>query len=188
MTTAQSTSNARTTVDLAGTLVGRWDLDPQRSEVKFRVPSIWGLVTVKGHFETFRGRLDLSAEPAIYLTIEAASVQTRNRRRDAHLRSATFFDAENHPMVRFVSDQVVVVGSALQIHGRLFARGASVPLELEAQMGSHHDNELTIDAATRVRHRELGMTFSPLGSVGAESDLQVSARLIRRPQPDALRA
>ncbi|MGH2882379.1 MAG: YceI family protein, partial [Solirubrobacteraceae bacterium] len=85
------------------TLSGGWQLDPHRSSVEFRTRHFWGLITVKGHFDDYHGQLDLSANPAIELSIDAASVQTGNRKRDRHLRSADFFDAENHPQVRFIS-------------------------------------------------------------------------------------
>ena len=85
---------------------GRWRLDPSRSRVEFRVRHLWGLSTVRRHFDDYHGQLDLSAYPALELTIEAASVQTGNRRRDRHLRSAAFFDAEHHPWVQFRADSL----------------------------------------------------------------------------------
>jgi polyisoprenoid-binding protein YceI len=155
----------------------RWQLDPQRSSVEFRVGLFWGLGSVKGHFDDYRGRLDLSAEPAIELTIDAASVQTGNRRRDAHLRSTDFFDAEHHPRVRFVADSVDQHGETLKVRGQLSAGGRSIPLELDAQV-HHVDGELEIEAATNAPHRELGMTFSPIGIIPARSELSVKGRLI----------
>jgi hypothetical protein len=76
----------------------------------------------------------LSARPAIELTIDAASLQTGNRRRDRHLRSADFFDVENHPRVQFVSDSVDLQGETLKVRGRLAARGRSFPVVLDAQV------------------------------------------------------
>ena len=88
------------------TISGSWQLDPKRSSVEFRVRNFWGLATVKGHFDEYEGQLDLSSRPAIELTIDAASVQTGNDKRDRHLRSADFFDAEHHPGVQFRSESV----------------------------------------------------------------------------------
>jgi len=85
-------------------LAGVWRLDPTRSNVEFRVGHFWGLVKVSGRFDGYHGTLDLSADPAVELTIDASSVQTGNDKRDRHLRSADFFDVEEHPYVRFVSD------------------------------------------------------------------------------------
>ena len=159
------------------TLAGRWELDPQRSSVEFQTGHFWGLSKVKGHFDQYEGRLDMSADPAIELTINPASVQTGNRKRDEHLRSADFFDAENQPEVRFASDSVVLQGDTLRVRGSLFARDQSIPLELDVrvhQAGGH----LEIEAVTTARHRELGMTWSPLGMISPRSELVVNGCLV----------
>jgi polyisoprenoid-binding protein YceI len=155
---------------------GRWRLNPRRSSVEFRVGHIWGLLTVKGRFDDFEGRLDLSSDPAIELTIAAACVQTGNRKRDKHLRSPDFFDAEHHPTVQFVSESAVVRGETLKVRGRLFARDRSIPLELDAQFRAV-DGELAVEASTRADHRELGMTWSPLKMIRPRSELLVTGYL-----------
>lgn len=89
---------------------GRWRLDPTRSRVEFHVRHFYGLMTVKGRFDRFEGTLDLDAAPTIELTIDADSLDTKNRQRDKHLRSADFFDVTNHPQVRFASDSATLDG------------------------------------------------------------------------------
>ena len=89
---------------------GRWRIDPARSRVEFHTRTLCGLATVKGRFERYDGSLDLRQSPAIELAIDAASLTTKNSFRDRHLRSAAFFDVENHPEVRFVSDSVKLEG------------------------------------------------------------------------------
>jgi polyisoprenoid-binding protein YceI len=157
---------------------GVWRLDPDRSSVEFHVPNFWGLMTVKGRFGGFDGRLDLSAEPAIELTIDAGSLETKNRRRDKHLRSAEFFDVESHPQVRFESDSATLAGEKLRVRGPLRAAGEHVPLEIDATL-HEVDGQLEIDASAVTDQRELGMTFSPLGSVRAPTRLIVRGRLVR---------
>jgi polyisoprenoid-binding protein YceI len=159
------------------TLDGHWRLDPHRSTVEFRAGHFWGLATVKGHFDEYEGRLDLNGGPAIELTIDAASVQTGNRKRDEHLRSADFFDAEQHPRVRFVSDSVALDGDTLKVRGRLSARDHSIPLELDAR-ARRVDGELEIEAATSAPHHDLGMTWSPLRMIPPRSQLRVSGYLV----------
>ena len=159
------------------TITGSWHLDPDRSSVEFRVGGFWGLARVKGHFGDYRGKLDLSADPAIELTIDAASVDTGNDKRDEHLRSGDFFDAENHPRVQFESRSVQPQGDTLKVHGRLSARDRSIPVDLDAHV-REVDGELEIEAATIVPHRELGMTWSPLRIIGPRSKLSVKAHLI----------
>lgn len=159
-----------------GLISGSWQLDPQRSSIEFRAGHFWGLATVKGHFDRYRGHLNLSADTAIELTIDAASLQTGNRRRDQHLRSGDFFNAENHPRVQFLSDAVDLHGDTLKVHGRLSARGRSIPVELDARV-RRVDDELDIEAATTTPHQELGMTWSPLGMIRPRSELFVKAYL-----------
>lgn len=162
---------------------GRWELASERSKVGFRVRLPWGIATVTGHFDELSGKLDLSATPAGTLTIMAASVQTGNRRRDEHLRSSDFFDAERHPEVRFISDSAAEEGDTLKVSGRLFARGQSIPLSLVARI-RYVGGELALEARTTVSHRELGMTWSPFGLIPPRSELFLNARLIpARPTP-----
>jgi polyisoprenoid-binding protein YceI len=159
------------------TLAGRWRLDPQRSTVEFRVGHFWGLLTVRGHFEVYDGRVDLSADPAIELTIDAASVQTGNRKRDEHLRSADFFDVASQPRVQFTSDSAVLQGETLRVHGHLLARDRSIPLQLDARI-HRAGGELKIEATTRARHHELGLTWSPLRMIRPDSELRVAGYLV----------
>jgi polyisoprenoid-binding protein YceI len=163
---------------LAELATGAWRLDPARSSVEFHVPHFWGLITVKGHFERYEGTLDLQSQPAVQLTIEADSLNTGNRRRDQHLRSADFFDVERHPQVQFVSDSAVLNGDTLKVLGRLHAAGKSIPLELDATVQAV-DGQLQIEAVTHAVHRELGMTWSPLGMARPYSKLIVKGRLQR---------
>src|SRR4051812_20175154 len=62
----------------------RWRLDTARSEVAFQTGNFWGLTAVKGNFDRYFGILDLAATQPIELTIDADSVDTKNRRRDKH--------------------------------------------------------------------------------------------------------
>jgi polyisoprenoid-binding protein YceI len=159
-------------------ITGSWRADPHRSSVEFRVRAMWGLVTVEGHFDDYHGELNLSADPAIELTINAASLQTGNRRRDEHLRSDDFFDVEQNPQVRFSSDSVNLQSETLKVRGHLTARGRSLPLELEARV-REIDGELELDATTAASHRELGMDWNPLRTISRRSKLSVRAHLIR---------
>ena len=79
--------------------------------------------------------------------------------------------------MRFASDSVVPQGNGLKVRGRLFACDQSIPLELEAQVRRVH-GALEIEAATSAPHRELGMTWSPLGMIPARSELVVKGYLV----------
>jgi polyisoprenoid-binding protein YceI len=155
----------------------RWRIDPARSTVEFQVPHFWGLKTVKGQFGRYEGTLDLSAEPAVELRIDAASLATKRTARDKHLRSADFFDVEEHPQVRFESDHAELDGERLNVYGRLHAAGKKIPLNVAATLRPLAD-ELELAATTCADQRRLGMTWSPLGMTRAPSKLIIRGRLI----------
>lgn len=173
-----STDTRTASPDIQPILQGCWRIDPARSRVEFRTPTLWGLATVTGHFEHYAGSLDLQRSPAIELTVDATSLNTSNRLRDRHLRSADFFDADNHPEVRFASDTVTVEGKRLRIRGRLDAAASSLPIELEAELGLIGD-EVAIEARTSVNHLALGMSRGMLGMIRPPSELIVQGRLVR---------
>lgn len=160
-----------------------WRLDPARSSVEFHVRHFYGLVTVKGRFERFEGTLDLRSTPAVQLTIQADSLDTKHKKRDQHLRSADFFDVAEHPQVQFVSDSATLDGERLTVHGTLSAAGKTIPMHLDATVRPVGD-ELDVAAVTDADHRALGMTWSPLGILRAPSKLLVRGRLVRQSDDD----
>jgi polyisoprenoid-binding protein YceI len=175
MTTMHSAEDSR---QLAGT---RWRLDPSGSSAEFRVPSLWGLTSDTGRFGRLDGWLEVDDdhEWRMELTLDAASLDTGNRRRDRHLSSAAFFDVERHPEVRFRASTVTDHGDGrLHVEGELEAAGGRARLQVEVAV-EHADGRLDLDAAATVDQRELGMTFSPLGMIRTPTALNVQARLRR---------
>jgi polyisoprenoid-binding protein YceI len=160
----------------------RWRIDPARSQVEFRTPTFWGLMTVKGHFERYDGTLDLREQPAIELTIEAASLDTNNKMRDKHLRSSDFFDIANHAQVRFVSDSARLDKERLTVRGHLYAAGKSMPLDLDATL-RRVDGELEVDATASADQFALGMSHGMLGMIRTPSELSVRGRLLSADGP-----
>jgi polyisoprenoid-binding protein YceI len=155
-----------------------WRLDPARSSVEFAVPGNWGLSKVKGCFHRYHGTLDLGRDPAIELAIDAHSIDTKNARRDKHLRSAAFFDADAHPHVRFVSDSATLDGEQLTVTGGLSAANRSEPLHLVATL-RRVGVELELDASAEIDQRRLGMTYTMLGAIRTPTRLTVRGRLVR---------
>src|SRR3954466_12330666 len=114
-TTMKSTSTPGAATRLTD---GSWRLDPTRSSVVFHVRHFYGLMTVKGEFADYDGTLDLAATPAVELTIQAASLDTKMAKRDEPLRSEDFFDVNRHPQVRFSSDRATLDGDTLRVQGQ----------------------------------------------------------------------
>jgi polyisoprenoid-binding protein YceI len=160
-----------------------WELDPANSSFEFRVRHFWGLTTVTGHFDRFDGSLEIDGEGnwQMSLTIDAASLDTGHEKRDTHLRSAEFFAAEEHPAVRFTSTSVTEAGEGrLHVTGDLEAAGKRIPLTFDATVRDVEGGRLEIEATAIADHRELGMTWSPLGTLRPPSTLIANARLARR--------
>ena len=173
-----TTHFAQDSQQLTGT---RWRLDPSGSSAEFRVPNFWGLASDKGLFQRLDGWLEIDDDQQwrMELTLDAASLDTGNRRRDRHLHSADFFDVEHHPEVRFRSSTVNDHGGGrLDVEGELDAAGQRARLQVEVTV-EHAGDRLELDAAATVDQRLLGMTYSPLRMVKTPTALSVHARLRR---------
>jgi polyisoprenoid-binding protein YceI len=114
---------------------GTWAVDPAHSRVGFAVKHL-GIATVRGTFENFSGTLvvgDDIATASASATIEAASVNTAEEQRDAHLRSPDFFDAETFPQLTFASKTITPVDDeTFTIAGELTLHGVTNPITLTA--------------------------------------------------------
>jgi len=87
---------------------GTWSVDPSHSNVEFSVKHL-GIASVRGAFNEFEGALELGDDLAgarAYASVSVASVDTNQERRDAHLRSPDFFDAERFPKLTFESSEI----------------------------------------------------------------------------------
>jgi polyisoprenoid-binding protein YceI len=165
------------------TTVEWWTADPTRRTVEFEVEHSWGLHTVRGRFGRVDGVYVLgTAGPEIELTIDAGSVDTGNSARDRHLRSADFFDADEHPQVRFTSTQVDGLGNGqVRVSGELDVAGTSVPLAFDASVRMI-GAELELEATTTVDQRRFGMNQGPLRNIQTRTKLHVRAHLVRQPE------
>lgn len=116
--------------------ITRWNIDPVHSEIGFSVKHMM-VSNVRGRFNDVTGHIDFNEnDPStakIDVEINTHSVDTRQEQRDNHLRSADFFDAENHPKMSFVSTNVEhVKGDNYRVTGDLTIRGTTKPVTLDA--------------------------------------------------------
>ncbi|HZR95159.1 MAG TPA: YceI family protein [Gaiellaceae bacterium] len=162
------------------TTTRRWVVDETRSSVGFEVRNFWGLAAVRGSFDSFDGSYTVGPNgSSIELTIDATSIDTGNERRDHHLRSADFFDADEFPEIRFTSSRIVDLGDGrMHVSGELEAAGTTTPLAFNATVQTFVD-ELEFETTADVDQRNLGMSSGPLWSIRRPATLYVKTRLVR---------
>ena len=122
---------------------GDYELDPSHTRIGFSARHAM-VTNVRGQFDTFAGAAHIDASnpaaSAVSVTIKAASITTGQEQRDGHLKSADFFDVENHPDITFVSTTVERDGSEWSITGDLTIKTVSHPVTvLFEEIGSSKD-------------------------------------------------
>jgi len=165
-----------------GALAGGWVLDPRKSSIRFKTRSMWGLAPVKGVFREVSGNGTISPDGRVSgtVTVATASIDTKNTRRDTHLRPADFFDMANNPDITFAADRIRPSGQGVAVAGALTVRGRTRPLSFDAAASVHDDGGIWLDAEVRVNRADFGLTWNPMGMVGLDNTLTVHAVFTRR--------
>ena len=161
---------------------GRWALDPVGSSAEFHAKQFWGAITVHGHFERLEGEGTVAADGTVsgVIRLDAASLTTKNNKRDKHLRSADFFDTERHPNVTITVTRLSVgPDGALAGDVRLEAAGRSQPVRPVIQVVGADSASVTLRAEATVDRTEFGMTWSPLGMAAHQARVVITARFVR---------
>lgn len=147
---------------------GTWEIDPAHSHVSFVVRHL--LVSkVRGKFGTFSGTIEVAEAPEeskVTGTVEAASVDTGEPNRDAHIRSGDFLDVENHPTITFTASGPIKKGDdRFTLTGDLTIRGITKPVTLDGeylgvivhpQMGTR----LGLSASGEVNKDDFGVSYN----------------------------
>lgn len=161
--------------------VGTWVLDTAASRFEFQVRSFWGLMKVSGVFRWAEGRAQVDASGSIVanVKIDAASVDSKQKQRDKHLRSAQFFHVEQHPTVTFSTTTVSVFDAGrLLVEGDLTVAGHTARLAFQALL-TQSGNTVTVDARVPVDRTDFGMTHNPLHMVSSTALLVAHAQFGR---------
>jgi polyisoprenoid-binding protein YceI len=164
----------------------RWTIDPTHSAVEFAVRHLM-IATVRGRFANVEGTLTLPDDDPlkaeVEVTIKADSIDTRVEQRDAHLRSADFFDAERFPTLTFRSRRVLPTSSGnLQLIGDLTIRGTSREVALDVtshgrQRDPWQGERTGFEASTKIRRSDFGLTWNQVletGGVAVSDDVKIS--------------
>src|SRR5690349_24266749 len=146
-----------------------WNIDTSHSGVHFTVRHMV-VSKVRGAFSRWQGTLQFDAEhpeaSKVSVQIEAASIDTREEKRDAHLRSADFFDVEKHPTLSFESTKVEKAGaSRYSVTGNLTIHGITREVVLDTEsLGIGKDpwgnDRIGFEASTSVNRKDFGLTWN----------------------------
>ncbi|MBW0013743.1 YceI family protein [Mycobacterium sp.] len=154
-------------------MFGVWNVVPHRSAVTFKIKNMWGLVTVKGRFTEFSGDGQLSGKGAASgrLDIQTASLSTGIGRRDRHLRSADFFDAERFGQISVVVTAVQpsegpTKGKAADVRADLTIKGITAPLPLPVTVTELDDGAIRISGEAKVDRSQFDLGWNRFGMIG----------------------
>jgi len=145
-----------------------WQLDPSHSSVEFAVKHMV-VATTRGRFHNFEvdAEIDETNFPASRATvrIDAASLDSRDEKRDEHLRSADFFDVEKHPQITFATTRIEPKGSNYRIVGDLTIRGVTREVALDGEVSGPvkdpwGNEKLGISASGKVNRKDFGLVWN----------------------------
>jgi len=172
----------------------RWTLDASHSHVGFAVRHLM-ISNVRGEFTKLEGTVGYDAArpeaTTLDVKIDVASVSTRDEKRDAHLRSADFLDAEKYPHLAFVSTSARKQGAGLEIVGNLSIHGVTRPVTLAVEditpesKDPYGNVRVGATAKTKIRRSEFGMTWNAALEaggvlVGDDVNITLEVELIRQ--------
>lgn len=182
---------------LAGALVAQdWEIDSVHSSVQFAVRHMM-VATVRGHFGKLTGKVHWdparASEARVEAQVEVASIDTREPKRDAHLRSPDFFDAERFPVMAFRSTAVKPAGPGrYNLAGELTIRGVTRPVVFEVEgpgqpvKGMGGELRTGATATAKINRKDFGIIWNRVldaggVAVGEEVSITVDVALVQKP-------
>lgn len=153
----------------------KWVIDADHTNVEFRVRHL--MIPFRGTFEQVEGTIvgdpDDLTNAVVEAKIDAGSVHTRNKDRDAHLRSDDFFAVDEHPHITFRSTEVKKTGDATyDVIGDLTMRGTTLPVTLSTTFTGHATDpwgnpKIGFAAETKINRKDFGLEYNaPLEAGG----------------------
>ena len=152
------------TATLPNLTAGTWAIDTVHSTVGFSVRHMM-VSKVRGYFRDFSGEITTAEDPAqstVTATIDMDSIDTRQEQRDAHIRSADFFDVGNHTVMTFRSTGVRTDGADWHVDGELTLKGITKPVTLELELNgfgpdAYGGTRAGFSAKTEISRKEYGV-------------------------------
>ena len=172
----------------------RYVIDLSHSHASFSVRHLM-ISNVRGEFQKFGGKVEYDPEnPAntkVSVSLDVASINTREEKRDAHLRSGDFFDAEHHPAITFQSTGARAGSNGLEIVGALTIRGVTREVALKVEevtpeaKDPYGNTRIGASASTKIKRSDFGVNWNAVIEaggvvVGDEVKIQLEVELIKQ--------
>lgn len=177
-----------------------WTIDTAHSEITFTVRHMM-ISNVRGQFERFTGTVDFveenPAQSSVDVQIEAASINTKEEKRDAHLRSNDFLAADQYPYLTFKSKRVEVVDENNgKIHGDLTIRDVTKPVVLDVEYSGMAKSpwgtmSAGFSATTKISRKQWGLEWNAALEtggvlVGDEIKINIELEIVQQPEAEAV--
>jgi polyisoprenoid-binding protein YceI len=164
---------------------GVWNLVPDKSTINFKIRNMWGLISVKGRFTDFNGDGQITGKGAIFgrLDIQVSSLSTGIGKRDRHLLSADFFDAERFPEISIVVTALEpTAGNAADLRTTFTIKGVTAPVPLPVRIILLDDGSVRVSAKTAIDRAQFDLGWNRLGMVGERATVSADACFVRAPR------
>lgn len=152
-----------------------WKLDPMHSDVQFKIRHLM-VTNVTGTFKKFDVTVetetdDFSSAKNIVFAADIDSINTNDEQRDAHLKSADFFEAEKYPQLKFTSSSYKKNGDEAMLAGELTMKGVTKPVTVNVEYGGsvidpYGRSKAGFTVTGKISRKEFGLTWGAVTEAG----------------------
>ncbi len=154
-------------VEIPGYIAGTWAIDPVHSEVSFVVRHMM-VSKVRGRFDKFEGTFVTGEDPlqsSVTATVDLTSINTGQEQRDAHIRSADFFEVEKYPEMTFVSTGIKQAEEGFILEGDLTLKGVTKTVAFDLEVSgfgpdAYGGTRAGFSAISRINRMDFGVSFN----------------------------
>lgn len=171
-----------------------YQIDPAHSSLNFSVKHMM-IAKVHGGFDKFSGHFTYdpsnTESSSVDVEVAVASINTRDEKRDTHLKSADFFDSEKFPSITFKSTNIVARKGALKVVGDLTIHGVTNSVTLEGEGPSEEMKDprgnikIGLSVSTKIKRKDFGLTWNAALEaggflVGDEVNISIDVQFIKK--------
>jgi polyisoprenoid-binding protein YceI len=159
---------------------GTWNLDVGRTSIEFHTKAMW-ILNVKGTARALSGTATVGPDGSVQgnLVIDATSIDTKNKKRDAHLQTADFFETSKYPTIDFVATAGRLLDSGrAEVSGLLTIHGESRPVVVAGSL-EHDETSATLRGVIDdLDRKDWGLLWAKMGA-GTKNRIVIQARFTR---------